>query len=164
MSCMVASPCRASIRIASSHHGRGRRCTFDQRHAEGRMANCRLQPSLGQSLDLHPLPPSRPILSGSVSGRLRRDAHATHLFDLLRAQVRRMRTRAWFQGLKRSLSAYGPKRTSLVASPISAFRSAANWFAPAAQRSIKKINRIVRLMRTMSMYEPKTGEWKGYWP
>jgi hypothetical protein len=39
------------------------------------------------NLHLHPLPPPRPRLSGSVPGRLRRDAQATHLLDLLQARV-----------------------------------------------------------------------------
>jgi hypothetical protein len=84
---MVASPCRASIRIAGSDNGRGRRRAFDPHNAEGRMANCGLQPSLRQSFHLHPLPPPRPSLPGSVPGRLRRDAQATHLLDLLQARV-----------------------------------------------------------------------------
>src|SRR5262245_23344820 len=41
---------------------------FYQHHAEGRMANRRLQPSHRQPLNLHPVSPPRPNVSGSVPG------------------------------------------------------------------------------------------------
>ena len=84
---MVASPCRDSIRIAGSHPAAAEDApSISTMLKEGWQIAGYGQASDNRStliLFRHP----DQALSGSVPGRLRRDAHATHLLDLLQAQV-----------------------------------------------------------------------------